>query len=164
MQKLVAAAGGPYEAGLEPRPANFEPLSPLSLLKRAARISSRLLLGSTWRGAPHLGRNLCPLPATCSALERNGIERLDTVSIMASNIPAMYEAHFAVPMAGAVLNTINTRLDPTAVAFVLDHSDSKLLLVSEDYLDVARKAVSLAANKPPAPGDRGGRNAAGQRV
>ncbi len=149
MQKLVAAAGGPYEAGLEPRPANFEPLSPLSLLKRAARIYPNYCsvvhggVRHTWAETYARCRQLA------SALERNGIKRLDTVSIMASNIPAMYEAHFAVPMAGAVLNTINTRLDPTAVAFVLDHSDSKLLLVSEDYLDVARKAVSLAANKPP---------------
>jgi fatty-acyl-CoA synthase len=140
---------GPYEQGLARNPANYEPLSPLSFLRRAARIYPERLavrhgnLCHTWSETYARCRRLA------SALRRRGIGRDDTVSIIASNIPAMYEAHFGVPMSGAVLNTINTRLDAAAIAFILDHAESRLLLVSADFLPLAEKALSLAANQPP---------------
>ena len=147
--KPCSTAGtSPYETDLDRNAANFEALSPLSLLKRAARVYPdypAIVHGDlrfTWRQTYERCRRLA------SALVRRGIARLDTVSIIASNIPALYEAHFGVPMAGAVLNTINTRLDAAAIAFILDHSDSRLLLVSEDFVAAARQAVALARNKP----------------
>jgi fatty-acyl-CoA synthase len=149
MADAVAKSGGPYEMGLARNRANFEPLSPLSLLRRAARVYPdypALVHGAlhlSWRETYDRCRRLA------SALVQDGIGSLDTVSIMASNIPALYEAHFGVPMAGAVLNTINTRLDAPAIAFILDHAESKILLVSEDFEAVARQAVELAKTKPP---------------
>jgi len=71
------------------------------------------------------------------------------VAIVAGNIPAMYEAHFGVPMAGAVLNTINTRLDAEAIAFILDHGEAKLLLVAREFSEVVGRALKMASNKPP---------------
>jgi fatty-acyl-CoA synthase len=149
MSDTASKTSGPYEAGLEHNRANFEPLSPLSLIKRAARVYPDYpaivhgALRHSWRETYDRCRRLA------SALVRRGIGHLDTVSIMASNIPALYEAHFGVPMAGAVLNTINTRLDAPAIAFILDHADCKILLVSEDFAASARQAVELANAKPP---------------
>jgi fatty-acyl-CoA synthase len=149
MSDAIAQAAGPYETGLDRNRANFEPLSPLSLLKRAARVYPDHLavahgaLRRTWRETYERCRRLA------SALARRGLGHLDTVSIIASNIPAHFEAHFGVPMAGAVLNAINTRLDAPAIAFILDHADSKLLFVSEDFEAVARQAVELSQRKPP---------------
>ncbi len=149
MSDTASKTTGPYEAGLERNRGNFEPLSPLSLIKRAARVYPdypAIVHGAvhhTWRETYDRCRRFA------SALVRRGIGHLDTVSIMASNIPALYEAHFGVPMAGAVLNTINTRLDAPAIAFILDHAECKILLVSEDFEASARQAVELAKAKPP---------------
>jgi fatty-acyl-CoA synthase len=149
MADAVAKSSGPYEAGLERNRANFEPLSPLSLLRRAARVYPDYpalvhgVLQLSWRETYERCRRLA------SALVECGIGPLDTVSIMASNIPALYEAHFGVPMAGGVLNTINTRLDAPAIAFILDHAESKILLVSEDFEGAARRAAELSKTKPP---------------
>jgi len=148
MDDAVKAAVSPYELGLDQNPANYEPLSPLSLIKRAARIypdypavvhgAVRHSWAETYARCRRLG----------SALAKRGVRPLGTVSFLASNIPAMYEAHFGVAMAQAVLNTINTRLDAGTVAFILDHAEAKLLFVSEDFLGVAEDALALARNKP----------------
>ncbi|MEZ5785795.1 MAG: acyl-CoA synthetase [Xanthobacteraceae bacterium] len=149
MDDAVKAAASPYEIGLAQNPANYEPLSPLSLIKRSARVfpdDPAVVHGAvrhSWAETYARCRRLA------SALTRFGIKPLETVSFLAPNIPAMYEAHFGVPMAQAVLNTINTRLDPASVAFILDHSEARLLFVSEDFLSVAEEAVTLATNKPP---------------
>jgi fatty-acyl-CoA synthase len=138
-----------FRTGLDRNPANYVPLSPLSLIRRAARVHpdhEALVHGAlrlSWAETYARCRRLA------GALAGRGIGRLDTVSVMASNIPAMAEAHFGVPMAGAVLNAINTRLDPATVAFILDHADSRLLLVSEDFAGVAAEAVARSAAKPP---------------
>ncbi len=142
------AARSQYDVGLKRTAANYQPLSPLSLIKRAAYVYpeyTSIVHGDmryTWRETYTRCRRLA------SALRSAGIRRNDTVSILASNIPAMCEAHFGIPMAGAVLNTINTRLDAAGVAFILDHSEAKLLLVSEDYSELVRQALGLAVNKP----------------
>jgi fatty-acyl-CoA synthase len=149
MDDAVKAAASPYELGLEQNPANYEPLSPLSLIKRAARVypdHPAVVHGTvrhSWAETYARCRRLA------SALHRLGIKPVETVSVLAPNIPAIYEAHFGVPMAQAVLNTINTRLDPGTIAFILDHGESRLLFVSEDFLGIAEQAVALAANKPP---------------
>jgi len=142
------ANSSPYEVGLERNAANYEPLSPLSLIRRAARIYpdyTAVVHGTvrhSWAQTYARCRRLA------SALKRFGIQPLDTVSFLAPNIPAMYEAHYGVPMAQAVLNTINVRLDASAVSFILDHATPKLFFVSEDNRSVAEAAVALASNKP----------------
>lgn len=142
------AARSPYDVGLKRTAANYQPLSPLSLVKRAAYVYPEYTsivhsdVRYTWRETYTRCRRLA------SALRSAGIRRNDTVSILASNIPAMCEAHFGIPMAGAVLNTINTRLDAAGVAFILDHSEAKLLFVSDDYSELVGHALAIAVNKP----------------
>src|ERR671938_2097298 len=77
-----------------------------------------------------------------SALEKRGVGRLDTVAILAANIPEMIEAHFAVPMLGAVLNPLNTRLDAPAIAFSLNHGEAKVLIVDQDYAPLVKQALA----------------------
>src|SRR5580704_8049594 len=132
----------PFETDLDRNPANYVPLSPVSFLARAAnafadkiavidgerRITYRQLLDRCTRLA--------------SALAKLGIGRLDTVAIIASNIPEMIEAHFAAPMLGAVLNPLNTRLDAANIAFSLKHGSAKVLIVDGDYGPVVREALA----------------------
>jgi fatty-acyl-CoA synthase len=132
----------PFETGLDRTPANYVPLSPVSFLSRAAsafadkvavmdgerRFSYRQLLDRCVRLA--------------SALAELGVGRLDTVAIIASNIPEMIEAHFAVPMLGAVLNPLNTRLDAASVAFSLQHGGAKILIVDGEYAPLVRQALA----------------------
>src|ERR1700753_1745949 len=122
--------------GLDKTPANYVPLSPLSFLARAAAVYPQLT------SAVYEGRRFtwAETYARCrrfaSFLVRHGITRGDTVATMLPNIPAMNEAHFAVPIADAVLNTLNTRLDPAAVAFMLDHGGAKIILVDPEFAGV----------------------------
>ncbi|MBI5122090.1 MAG: acyl-CoA synthetase [Rhodospirillales bacterium] len=146
---MSAKADSPYLQGLDRNDANYVPLSPPSLMRRAARIYPdypSVIHGDlrfTWAESYARCRRLA------SALSKRGIGLNDTVSVISSNIPAMFEAHFGVPMAGAVLNTINTRLDAVAIGFILDHAEAKFLLVSADFLELARQALTLASVKPP---------------
>ncbi|TFH86890.1 acyl-CoA synthetase [Billgrantia azerbaijanica] len=138
-----------FNEALEKTAANHVPLSPLSFIKRAAAVypdRTALIYNETryrWRQTYGRCRRLASL------LKHFGITRGDTVAVMLPNVPAMYEAHFGVPMVGAVLNAINVRLDAEAVAFILDHSRSRLLLVDPEYADVVDKA--LARLDGPAP-------------
>jgi fatty-acyl-CoA synthase len=126
----------PYEQGLGRNPANYVPLTPLSFLERAAyvypdRIS--VIHGSeryTWQETYQRARRLA------SALKKRGIGAGDTVAVMLPNIPAMVEAHFGVPMSGAVLNTLNTRLDADAIDFMLEHGEAKLLIADPEFSPV----------------------------
>src|SRR5689334_20029527 len=122
-----------YEQNLDRNPANYVPLSPVSFLARAARVygsrtaviyaGRRTTYAQFFERARRLG----------SALSSAGIGKGDTVAIMAPNIPEMLEAHYAVPMLGAVLCSINTRLDAAAVAFILQHSEAKIVLVDREF-------------------------------
>ncbi|MDR5866178.1 acyl-CoA synthetase [Halomonas koreensis] len=138
-----------FNEALEKNAANHVALSPLSFIKRAAAVypdRTALIYGETrysWRQTYDRCRRLASL------LRHFGISRGDTVAVMLPNVPAMYETHFGVPMVGAVLNAINVRLDAEAVAFILDHSRSRLLLVDPEYADVVDKA--LARLEGPAP-------------
>src|SRR4029079_4513256 len=111
----------PYETDLDRNPANFQPLTPLTLLERAAAVFPDQLavvhgpLRRSYREFYARARMLA------SALKKRGIGRVDSVSSCLANPPAMLECHYGVPMAGAVLNTINTRLDAAVIAFQLDH-------------------------------------------
>jgi fatty-acyl-CoA synthase len=137
-----------YDTDLDRNPANYEPLSPLSFLPRAAAIFPKrvaMIHGSirrSWAETHLRCRRLA------SALARHGIGRGDTVALMAPNIPAAYEAAFGVPMAGAVLNALNVRLDAEAIAFMLDHGEAKALLTDTEFAPVIAKALKIARRKP----------------
>ena len=124
-------------------PANFVALSPLRFLERAAYIyaeQAAIVHGSrviTWKETYQRCRQFA------AQLKQLGIQKNDTVSVLLPNVPAMIEAHFAVPMSGAVLNTINIRLDAKTVAFMLEHAESKVLLVDQEFAGLAKAALSL---------------------
>ncbi|MCH4247509.1 MAG: acyl-CoA synthetase [Acinetobacter populi] len=123
--------------------ANFVALSPLRYLERAAYIypnQDAIIHGSrhiSWREKYQRCRQFA------HQLQQLGIAKNDTVSVLLANVPAMIEAHFAVPMAGAVLNTLNTRLDAKTIAFMLEHAESKVLLVDPEFRQVALEALKL---------------------
>ncbi len=137
-----------YEAGLDKSPANFEALTPISFLARVARVYPdypALIHGAlrqSWAQTERRCRQLA------SVLRRHGIGEGDTVSIVAPNIPAMFEAHFGVPMSGAVLNTLNTRLDAESMAFIFQHAQSRVVLVDREFGAVVRKALALVKTQP----------------
>ncbi|WP_353170394.1 acyl-CoA synthetase [Acinetobacter rudis] len=135
-----------YDA-LERNPANFVALSPLRYLERAAYIypdQDAIIHGSrriSWRDTYRRCRQFA------HQLEQLGIGKNDTVSVLLPNIPAMIEAHFAVPMAGAVLNTLNTRLDAKTLGFMLEHAETKVLLVDPEFAALAQEAVDLVSHE-----------------
>ena len=138
----------PYHSGLDKTAANYTPLSPLSLFARTAQVYPRrtaVIHGAityTWAEVCARSRRLA------SALQQRGIGEGDTVATMLPNVPAMNEAHFGVPMCGAVLNTLNTRLDAEAIAFMLDHGEAKVLLTDREFSPTVEKALALVKSKP----------------
>ena len=138
----------PYDTDLDRNPANFQPLTPLSLLDRAAAVypdHTAIVHGALRRSYAELYARARRLG---SALARRGIQRGDTVSVMCANTPAMLEAHYGVPMAGAVLNALNTRLDAAILAFTLDHADTKVLIVDREFSTVMKEALAHAKATP----------------
>ncbi|MDQ3203985.1 MAG: AMP-binding protein, partial [Pseudomonadota bacterium] len=137
-----------FEQDLAPLPVNHMALSPLSFIERTASVYGdypAVIHGSlrrNWRDTYERCRRLA------SALAKRGIEKGDTVTVMLPNIPAMLEAHFAVPMIGAVLNTLNVRLDAQAIAFMLEHGEAKVLIADREFHGVVRDALSLLENPP----------------
>jgi fatty-acyl-CoA synthase len=137
-----------YETGLDRTPANHVPLSPLSFLTRAARVygpRTAVIHGPrryTYTQFLERCRRLA------SALSRRGIGQGDTVAVMAPNIPEMLEAHYGVPMLGAVLCSINIRLDAPAIAFILEHSNSKVLITDREFSPVIARALAMLPNRP----------------
>jgi fatty-acyl-CoA synthase len=138
----------PYDIDLDRNPANFQPLTPLQFLERAASVHpdhTAIIHGPlrrSYRDFYARSRRLA------SALARRGIKRGDTVSVVLANTPAMLECHYGVPMVGAVLNTINTRLDAAVNAFTLDHAETKVLIVDREFSRVMKEALSRAKVKP----------------
>ncbi len=142
-------SGNPYETGLDKNAANYVPLSPLSFLERSAYVyPTRLSVvhGTrefTWAQTYERCRRLA------SALASRGIGKGDTVAVMLPNVPAMFEVHFGVPMLGAVLNTLNTRLDPEAIAFMLAHGEAKVLITDPEFAGIVGPALEkLEGPKP----------------
>ncbi|PRH29420.1 acyl-CoA synthetase [Burkholderia multivorans] len=130
-----------FEAGLGRREANYVPLTPIDFLVRSAEVyGDRVAIvhgdvRRTWAETYARARRLA------SALAAAGVARGAAVAALLPNIPAMVEAHFGVPMAGAVLNTINTRLDAASVLFMLRHGEAKVLIVDTEYADIAQRAA-----------------------
>tara|TARA_R110000824_G_scaffold390760_3_gene587558 strand:- start:35349 stop:36983 length:1635 start_codon:yes stop_codon:yes gene_type:complete len=138
----------PYDTDLDQNPANHQPLSPLSFLKRAAEVypeTIAILHGDLERNYADFYARCCQL---ASALTKRGIGLGDTVSVIAPNTPEMLELHYAVPMAGAVLNTMNIRLDAPLIGFMLDHGDAKMLFVDREFASLGKDAVAAAKVSP----------------
>ncbi|HVK56412.1 MAG TPA: AMP-binding protein, partial [Burkholderiales bacterium] len=138
----------PYETGLDKNPANYVSLSPLSFLAKAAYVYP------DYTATIHGDRRLSwkQVYARCrrlaSALKGRGIGHGDTVAVMLPNVPAMVELHFGPAMLGAVLNTLNTRLDAEAIAFMLDHGEAKILFTDREFSATIEKALTLTAKRP----------------
>jgi len=156
----MAPKPSPYAQDLDKSGANHVPLTPLSFIERSARVYPErpsVLHGSTrytWSETYARCRRLA------SALARRGIGKGDTVAVMLPNIPEMYEAHFGVPMCGAVLNTLNTRLDAEAIAFMLRHGEAKVLISDREFSSTIEKAdvkvpiIDVDDPEYPGPGKR----------
>ena len=133
--------GSMYDRDLDANAANYAALSPLSFIARTARIHPDAPaivyedVRRNWSETYARTRRLA------GGLAARGIGRGDTVSLIAANIPEHFEAHFGVPMAGAVLNSINTRLDAATIAFILEHAESKVLIVDPEFAAVAADAL-----------------------
>ena len=138
----------PYELDLDRNPANHQPLSPLSFLKRAAEVYPEKV--AVVHGP--LRRTYAELYTRCrklaSALSERGIGLGQTVAVIAPNTPEMLEMHYGVPMTGAVLNTINTRLDAAAIGFILDHGEAKMVFVDREFSGLVKEALAHAKVKP----------------
>src|SRR5690554_2448128 len=135
-----------FEQGLPKTQANFVPLSPLTFIERSAAIypdypavvygETRRTWSETWSRCRRLA----------SALEQRGIKPGETVAAMLPNVPAMFEAHFGVPLAGCVLNTLNIRLDADVIAYMLEHGEARAILVDPEFSEVIeedRKSTRL---------------------
>jgi fatty-acyl-CoA synthase len=150
-ERIFGAAlnrNNPYDIGLDRNSANYVPLSPVSLLKWAADVYPQrpaVVHGESARSWAEVYRRCCRL---ASALKQRGIGRGDTVAVMASNTPEMFEAHYGVPMAGGVINALNTRLDPEAVAFMLSHGGAQLLIADTEFAPTVSRALAML-DKPP---------------
>ena len=143
-----AKAQSPYDHDLDRNAANYQPLTPLSFLERAASVFPERLaiVHGTQRFtyADYYARSR----KLASALSRAGVRKGDTVAVMLANTPPMLEAHYGVPMTGGVLNTLNTRLDAAAIAFMLDHGDAKVLITDREFAPTIKAALKLAKVKP----------------
>jgi len=137
-----------YDTNLDQNPANFQALSPLSMLQRAADVYPTAIaqiygdLRRTWK------QTYERTAAMADALNQYGIGLGDTVSVIAHNGPELFECHYSIPMAGAVLNAINTRLDAQTIAYIFDHAESKLVIVDREFSATVKEALAIAKVKP----------------
>ena len=142
------ASSSLYDRDLEANAANYVPLSPLSFLRRTAEVfpdRTAVVHGEgqrSWRDVYIRCRRLA------SALSERGVGRGDTVAVMAPNVPALLEAHFGVPLCGAVLNALNVRLDARAIAFILEHGEAKVILTDREFSPVISDALARLTRKP----------------
>ena len=145
---MSAASSNPFETDLDRNQANFAPLTPLSFIERTAAVYPERIAvvhgarRQTWRETYRRCRRLA------SALAARGIGVGDTVAVMASNTPEIFEAHFGVPMTGAVLNTLNTRLDADAIGFMLNHGGAKAVITDREFSPTMAAALAMATHKP----------------
>jgi fatty-acyl-CoA synthase len=141
-------SANPFEENLGKNPANYQPLTPLTLLERAARVypaQTAIIHGksrTSYATFYERSRRLA------SMLARHGIGPGDTVAVMLANTPPMLEAHYGVPMTGGVLLTLNTRLDAPILAFQLDHANAKVLITDREFSGLIQETLSLAKVKP----------------
>jgi len=147
-RSMTVTEANPYEIGLDKNAANYVPLSPIGFLLRSAAVyPGRLAVAYgerrySWHQALERCRRLA------SALAAHGIGRGDTVALMAPNLPEAFEAHFGVPMAGAVLNALNIRLDPDTIALILRHGEAKVLITDTEFSPAIKEALARLDDKP----------------
>jgi len=144
----ITAESGTSDDFLRPRPANHVALSPLSFLRRAAQAHPdriAVVYGQQRRSWAETERRAQRL---ASALVARGVGRGDTVAVMAANTPELYEAHFGVPMAGAILAALNIRLDAATIAYVLEHSGAKVLITDREFSKIVKPALAMLAHPP----------------
>jgi len=138
----------PFNQNLDQNPANHQPLTPLTFLERAASVfpdQVAIIHGDLRQNYLNLYTRSVKLS---SALNKAGIKRGDTVSALLPNTPAMLECHYGVPMSGAILHSINTRLDAAVISFQLNHAESKIMIVDSEYIALAKEALKHTKNKP----------------
>ncbi len=144
----MSKSPSPYDQNLDRNPANFEPLTPLQFLERAAWTfpnKTSVIHGDlkrTWAET----RSRCHKLA--DALAKRGLGKGDTVAVLAANTPEMMELHFGVPLTGAVINTINTRLDAAIIGFILDHGEASAVFVDREFSGVMAEALKIATVQP----------------
>jgi fatty-acyl-CoA synthase len=138
----------PYNTDLDRNPANFQPLTPLTFLERAASVFPKQV--AIVHGQQRLNYQdfYSRSRQLASSLAKQGIGRGDTVSVMLANTPAMLEAHYGVPMSGGVLHSINTRLDPKVIALQLAHAEAKVFIVDREFVDTIEAALALTSVTP----------------
>jgi len=131
----------PYNKDLDQNPANYQPLTPLTFLERAANVfpdQIAIIHGNLRQNYSELYQRSIKL---ASSLNKLGVKRGDTVSVLLPNTPAMLEAHYGVPMSGAILHSINTRLDANTISFQLNHAETKVFIVDSEYMALAQGAL-----------------------
>src|SRR6202795_1376803 len=141
-------AKSPYDTDLDRNPANYQPLTPLGFLERAAAVfpnRTAIIHGPMRRSYAEFYARTRQL---ASALAKRGVKRGDTVSVFLANTPAMLECHYGVPMTQGVLNTLNTRLDAPIIAFSLDHADASVVITDREFSKVMKEALTLCKAKP----------------
>ena len=143
-----------YSVGLDKNSANHTPMTPLTFIERTANVYPKKLaivhgaLRQDWQTTYQRCKRLA------SGLAQLGVGVGDTVAVMLPNTPPMVEAHFGVPMLGAVLNSLNTRLDPEAIAFMLNHGEAKVIIVDPEFSATVKKALALAKEVPGSKADQ----------
>src|SRR5574337_1691971 len=146
--RAAAMLQTPYDQDLARNEANFQPLTPLTFLERAAQVFPDRVaivhggLRRTYREFHARSKRLA------SALAKRGFVRGDTIAAMLANTPAMLECHYGVPMCQAVLNTLNTRLDAPIIAFSLDHAEARVVITDREFSKVMKEALTLCKVKP----------------
>lgn len=138
-----------YDENLAQNSANFESLSPLSFIRRAANLYPDYPATIHDNTTHSWGETYVRCKRVASALQAHGVKPGDTVAVMLPNIPEMFESHFSVPMIGAVLNAINTRLDAKTVAFILRHAEAKVLFADAEFSAVLKEALEILAEESP---------------
>ncbi len=147
-QVKLRVGASPYDRDLNRNAANYQPLTPLSFLERAASVFPDQLAIVHGGARYSYGEFYARARRLASALRKRAIKKGDTVAVMLANTPPMLEAHYGVPMAGAVLNALNTRLDAPALAFMLDHGEAKVLITDREFAATIKETLKLAKVKP----------------
>ena len=138
-----------YDVDLDKSPANYQPLTPLTFLARSAAVYPDHVAIIHGKSRTSYAAFYARARKLASALVKAGLKKGDTVSVILANTPAMLECHYGVPMTGAVLNTLNTRLDATTIGFSLDHAETKLLIVDKEFSGLAKNAIQLMKGPKP---------------
>ena len=137
-----------YDRDLGRNSANYQPLSPIPFLERAAKVFPNRTAIVHGKSSYTYSEFYARARRLASALSKHGVGKGDTVSVMLPNTPPMLEAHYGVPMTGAVLNALNTRLDAAALAFILDHGETKVLITDREFAATVKKTLKLSKQKP----------------